>query len=619
MLRLLKARLGGEQGLAMPVVIGITSVMMLMIVAAVATSLGGLRQATNTENWSSALAAAYAGVEEYQSRLANDTTYMRFGNPEAPLSAESGSPDPVTLPVDTEANPAFGLGENGTWADVPGSDDAQFRYEVDNSDYINTGVIRLRSTGRVGTETRSVLADLRQDGFIDFLYFTDYEMQDPDLKGLSAAQKTTCKNYSYGTKARPPYVTSSGSARYSYSSSYTTCGDISFGDKDEINGPTHSNDAIRACQTQFNGLVTSAAPGAQTDQVLNQTSSRGSCTRASFGGIPNSPRQAASYPMPATNSQLTREVRADLASDGVPRPGCLFTGPTEITFKANGKMQVYSPWTRATQVIGSPATAGHANALCGTPGETGLGQVGGQEIDVPDNNIVYVQNVPRTAGNPNTWATDVLPPGIVCDVVTARDKRGNPTRWRYTNGIGYPLDDEVAPYPTGTQQSYGCTNGDLFVKGTVNGSMTAAAENYIYVTGDITYADSTDDVLGLISNNIIWVYNPVNSSGGKLLTDYNRRIDAAILSVQRTFTVQNHGKGGDRGTLEINGAIAQVFRGIVYSSDGSGSGGYTKEYNYDDRFKSIAPPRFLSPVTTTYGVTTWIEVDRAFNSDGSAR
>lgn len=598
MIRFLKARLGGESGLAMPVVIGITSVMAILVTAGIAVSLGGLRQAQNTENWSGALAAAYAGVEEYQSRLANDTTYMRYGNPAAPFSAASGSTEQVVLPTGGEANPAFGIGADGAWADVPGSEDAQFRYEVDNAAYVDTGVIRLRSTGRVGEETRSILADLRQDGFIDFLYFTDYEIQDPVLSGLNESQRAGCVKYAY--QGRP----SSFGGR--------SCGNIAFGEYDTLNGPTHSNDTIRACSATFNGLVTTADPAG----ALTKKNSLGNnCSSSDMGGVPNSPRTAIDLEMPPTNTSLAREVRADLAGNGVPRPGCLYTGPTQITLNSDGTMTVFSPWTKATQVIGDPATSAHLNSLCGTPGNSGLGKVGGQKITVPDNNIAYVQNVPTTVGNPNTWAS-----GFPTNVNQCREWVS--TSWwgsgyyRDTNGIGYPLLNEEAPYANGAaQESYGCRNGDLFVKGTLDGHLTLSAENYIYVTGDIKYRDKEDDVLGLISNNIVWVWNPVTSSGGRMLSDYNRRIDAAILSVQRTFTVQNNDKGGDRGTLTVNGAIAQVYRGIVRS----GNNGYAKEYNYDSRFKTIAPPRFLSPVTTTYGVTTWIEVDRAYNSDGSAR
>ncbi len=77
--------------------------------------------------------------------------------------------------------------------------------------------------------------------------------------------------------------------------------------------------------------------------------------------------------------------------------------------------------------------------------------------------------------------------------------------------------------------------------------------------------------------------------------------------------VQNYDVGGNRGTLTVTGAIAQKFRGIVRS----GSNGYAKNYLYDERLRYTAPPKFLSPVTTTYGVTVWIEVGKAFNGDGT--
>ena len=139
------------------------------------------------------------------------------------------------------------------------------------------------------------------------------------------------------------------------------------------------------------------------------------------------------------------------------------------------------------------------------------------------------------------------------------------------------------------------------------------------MTGDIRYRDSQEDVLGLVGNDAIWVWNPTTGSSryydNTLLGGYNRRIDAAILSVGHTFAVQNPSIGSGRGTLTVNGAIAQKFRGIVRS----GSGGYVKNYVYDVRLKYVAPPKFLSPVTTTYGVNVWIEVEPAFEASGAAR
>jgi hypothetical protein len=94
-----------------------------------------------------------------------------------------------------------------------------------------------------------------------------------------------------------------------------------------------------------------------------------------------------------------------------------------------------------------------------------------------------------------------------------------------------------------------------------------------------------------------------------------------MISVLHTFQVQNFRYTGDRGTLTVKGAIAQKFRGpvgTVYSGGGTASG-YSKDYNYDPRFRYTAPPKFLSPVTTTYGVTTWMDTPAAMNADGSYR
>ena len=62
----------------------------------------------------------------------------------------------VILPTGANANPAFGVGASGTWASIPERPESdgqrlpsrcQFRYEVDNSDYQDKGILHLRSTG----------------------------------------------------------------------------------------------------------------------------------------------------------------------------------------------------------------------------------------------------------------------------------------------------------------------------------------------------------------------------------------------------------------------------------------------------------------------------------------
>nr|WP_194241549.1 hypothetical protein [Galbitalea soli] len=566
-----------DEGFALVIVIAIGAILMILASVAATYSVSVLNKSKQDVAWAAAEAAAYAGIEEYQSRLATDSSYFQYGNPAAQFGAGSA----VTLPTGTgQVNPAFSLdtGANSTWAVVPGSNGAaKFRYEIDTTKYLSTGIVRIRSTGLAGGVTRSIIANLKQQGFIDFLYFTDYEIQDPALSG----DPVSCVKYAWAGRS-------------------SSCSVIQFSGADHIQGPVHSNDTLRICGSTFDGIVNTG----------NSTASGGlyytipaGCTAGTFNS--GAPYYSPVVGVPTTNSQMKKEVRTDLPAD-VPNPGCLYTGATSVVLNANGTVTVRSPWTRFTRVAGDPATSGSNAAACGTPG-TGAGQLGsatGATFTPPTKAVFYVQNQPASSSDPNFWPAATPAP------TTCKGANGTSTG----NGIGYPMSGETAPSGT----PYGCTNGDVFVKGTLSGQMSIAAENYVYVTGDLQYNDSSTDMLGLVGNNAVWVWNPVNSSGTNLLTDSGRRIDAAILSVAHTFQVQNFSTGSPRGTLTVNGAIAQKFRGPV----GTGSGGttvtgYAKNYVYDARLKYTAPPKYLSPVTTTYGVTTWIDTPAAFASNGT--
>lgn len=566
MLTFLKARIGtSERGFALIMVVAIGAILLILATVAATASISGTMKARQDQASNSALSAAYAGVEEYQSRLSNDSFYVQYGDPDADFTGASD----VELPPSGQENPAFGIGTTGTWASIAGSGgNAKYRYEVNTEDYLDTGVISVRSTGLVNGVARSVLANLRQTGFIDFLYFTDYEIQDPDISG----QGSSCVKYEWGGRS-------------------TSCTKIQFGKNDVINGPLHSNDTMYICEATFNGNPTTS--NSQDKGGGRLYSIPGGCGTAHFNS--GTLAYANTVGMPATNSQMKRETRSDLSSAGVPKPGCLYTGPTSIVLNADGTMTVRSPWTKKTRISGDPASSGTTPAACGSI--TDLQSATGANITVPDRNLVYVQNVPTVNSDPNYWSS------------------GGPTCKSGGNALGYPLNNEDA-----SSSAYRCKNGDVFVEGTMNGQLTIAAENYVYITNNITYKDTSTDILGLVGNNAVWVWNPARSNGNKLLSDTDREINAAILSVAHTFQVQNYSETGVRGTLTVKGAIAQKFRGPVGTSSGGYIvNGYNKDYNYDPRFRYTAPPKFLSPVTTTYGVTTWMDTPAAMNADGSYR
>jgi hypothetical protein len=600
-LRALGRALRKDEGIALPVVIGLGLVMLMLVATAMSVSTSGLTKTRNDENWNGALAAAYAGVEEYQSRLANDSTYQKYGNPAAPFSADST----LTLPSGAAENKAFGVGAAGTWASIPGSDGrASYRYEVDNSDYSTKGILHVRATGRVAGVTRSLVADLKQTGFIDYLYFTNYETLDPAYTGetrVDSNNKNICERYAYGSPARS-----------------SSCTDIQFGASDTFGGSVRSNDRMLICGANFDGPVISSST---TDPIWSKPSG---CSNPTWG-VGTGPVYQAPIDMPPTNTELKKETRNDL-SDEVPRPGCLYTGPTVITFEyvaGNPKMRVMSPWTKYTNIAATAAAASNP-AQCGTPGNGsgGLGSSTGAVLDVPDLNLIFVQPVPAVgSGDANApSSSSYLPPNFSCTSASST----RPAGWAYSTGSGgsrtyyerFPTEDEAKP--GGKLTYYGCKAGDLYVEGTLGGQVTLAAENYVYVTDDLVYNDKQADILGLVGQNAVLVWNPVDRYDDNLLEDWDREIDAAILSVGHTFQVQNYDRSGSRGTLTVFGAIAQKFRGTVATtSGGSVANGYAKDYQYDERYRFTAPPKFLTPVSTTYGVTQYATVPAAFEADGS--
>lgn len=568
-----------ESGVALLIVIGIGMLMLALVATGLTVALSGLRKTDTDQDLNGATDAAYAGVEEYQGRLATDNTYYTYGNPNAPFSKAPISSSTVTLPTGTAANPAFGIDATGTWATVPGSTPtASFRYEIDNSKYAVTGVIRIRSTGRVGGATRSIVAELKQSGFIDFVYFTDYETQDPLLTG-----KSYCAVHAWEANRAADCT-------------------IQFGPSDVLQGPVHSNDTLTVCGATFKGKVTTSNSKTPLINVPNG---------CAVGHYASNPVKQDPITMPPTNAEMKKETRNDL-STAVPLPGCLYTGPTTVTFTADGKMNVKSPWTLMTNVSQTSGTLSAAPARCGTPGNVtgGLGSSTGATIDVIPANLIYIQNVPTVATDPNYRSG--TPANFSCTNVNS-----NPG-WSFS-GTQYPAVNEITPEGSApANPAYGCKNGDVYVKGTFKGAMTVAAENYVYVVGDLQYADDASDILGLVGNGAVWVWNPMKVSNGNtqpLLTDGGRTIEAAILSVAHTFQVQNFDLGGaSRGILTVNGSIAQTFRGTVGLTNGVG---YTKNYVYDTRFAYMAPPKFLSPVSSVYGVSQYGSVPSAFTATGA--
>jgi hypothetical protein len=348
---------------------------------------------------------------------------------------------------------------------------------------------------------------------------------------------------------------------YWYQSRPSGCGHINFITDDTITGPLHTNDAFWVLgNPRFLGPVTTAWSGtngcAETGTLNFRWLPWNDCSDRPEFSRTGDPAVAANLDLPDTNSTLQRQTDP-------PNTGCLYTGPTRITLNPGGTMNVDSPRTTAGPGVNCPV---------------------GANVPLPANGVVYVRAVP---------------PG---EAVTC-DPDGD-------NGVGYPVDDDGADNPY--NPDYDCNDGDVFVSGTLRGRLTIGADHDVVIVDDLRYAGGTGgtDLLGLIATEYVWVYHPVNRFGQNLTTALDDlRIDAAILALNGSFVVQNYDKGATLEGLNVTGAIAQQWRGIVGQSGGGGDPlhGYSKNYVWDQRLQYDSPPHAFDQLDTAFQPKRWAE------------
>lgn len=542
-----------EDGIALVLVLGVSAMLLLIVTASLAFARNSTTQAHLEQDAAGALAAAQAGIDDYLFRLNLDNEYLLYDADNPP----------------SDGNRAF-----TEFVPVPGErSEGWFTYSVDTSTLPSTGGVSLTSTGLVGRETRSISALIRRDSFLEFIYFTDYEtlppiaytgcrtVYVPDQSGnrnlcnneLRAWAEVHCSHHQYETWTTPGGRTRTGRE--------DGCYEIFFANNDVVDGPFHTNDIwVTQNGPTWRDAASGSNPFASSPSQLYDH--RGGDSPKFLGGPPfYQPARV----MPPSNEEIRVE-----ADHTVGNEGCLYTGPTRITLKPNGRMDVVSPFTVST----------------------GPGCAPGNDLQYPSNGVIFVQSVPGSPSDPNYRAN--------CG--------GHP--------LGLPRSNDVT--------TYDCKAGDVFVQGTVVGRLTIAAENDVVITGHVRYTDDSPegDLLGLIANQFVKVYHPVNSSGSNLtaqpfgsstLNDLD--IDAAMLSVNHSFIVPAWDQGNRLGDLNVFGSIAQIYRGPVGTfSGGTSVSGYNKQYVYDYRLQYLSPPHFIDPVAAEWRARRWSEI--SVDADG---
>jgi hypothetical protein len=563
-----------DEGSALIMVLGAMTVVSLFVSVALTNALHGSDTARRATEWNQAFAAAEAGVDDYVARLNQDDNYWRT------VDCANGALRGAT----TRSN---GCGWTSAttpgWLGVPGADRAQFHYDVDVSETPVDGTIDVVSTGRVGEVTRSIEVTLRRGGFGEFLYYTDYETQDPADMANPVDDAVACTRYLWGSPAR----------------SHTRCGRIDFVTGDRINGPLHSNDtmAVRGTPT-FQGTVTTSTPACRP--AANGTPPP--ATRCYFKvDSSTSPKflKGIAYRSPVDIPDSIGDLRQYVDRTQTTTPGCLYTGPTRIVFNptvgnATPTMKVWSNWSTVSAL--NPGCAGTQVGAATWP----------RTVTVPQNNLIMVQDVPSGQTAP---ASGKCADGAI--------------------GDGYPV---AGDYNQLLLNDSNCRYGTVLVEGTLKGRVTISADNDIVITDDLTYQGGQNgtDALGLVAENSVQIYHPISTACTRYKDNDNKKeclawgpgttnlkapdgayntnptVHASILTLQHSFEVQVYDKGPELGTLTLYGSIAQRFRGIV--GTGNGATGYLKNYNYDSRLRYAPPPYFLDPVRSAWGQKTFGEV-----------
>jgi type II secretory pathway pseudopilin PulG len=322
----------------------------------------------------------------------------------------------------------------------------------------------------------------------------------------------------------------------------TNC-NINWVSGDVINGPMYTNDQYLILTGNTPTFGRSPADRIESNEPIDNNAdicSGNNCGSANIKGtpVPDAPYVA----MPSDNSELLTDAQSY---------GNVFTGTTSVT-------------------LGSPDGTHASVVTCTTSAASSCTS---KTVDLKAQPIIYVNNASG------------------CSV--------------------YQYSPFSVSYPNNGTGYYGCA-GDVYVSGTYSTSVTIAAANNIIIDGNVqTSEDGSGNptgtaTLGLVADWFVRVMHGVNGTNPGLNSNCtatntasqtltNPTIDAAILALDHSLIVDNFNCGaspgvtGQPGTLTVNGAIAQDFRGPVGTS-GTPITGYLKNYSYDDRLANILPP-----------------------------
>ncbi|HYM44886.1 MAG TPA: hypothetical protein VES65_01830, partial [Solirubrobacteraceae bacterium] len=211
----------GEEGFTMIVAVMVLLVASLLVTGVFVAANGDIALTRGDTNQKKAYYAALAGLSAYKFQLNSSPEYWKkcksLSGPVTGTTDESYTVKTLAATGHTEAE--CKTEKQSAILESAGSAIGTFRIE-------STGVA---GAGTSNEKTRSLVATFTHPGFLNYVYFTNYEILDPSAQN---PEPTECEHY------------------YAYRLEHNligTCGTIQFAAKDKVNGPMHTNDAAAIC------------------------------------------------------------------------------------------------------------------------------------------------------------------------------------------------------------------------------------------------------------------------------------------------------------------------------------------------------------------------------------
>jgi type II secretory pathway pseudopilin PulG len=609
----------------------------LLVAGAFAAVNGDVDVTRRDTSQKKAYYAALAGIEQYKARLNNSEKYW------------------FTCPKGTNVKLTGTTDETYSYKTLPAtghtSCEAKNQLSVIEGPGAASGTFRIESTGTSGGAKRSIVATFAHPGFTNYVYFSNYEVEDPTT---FEPEPANCEHY----------------YKYRVEHKLTDeCEPIQFAAKDKVNGPLHTNDAADLCaegsskptfgrnsedSIEMNGghysengcgnsysMLGTYTEKAQTllppstDEELLESAGykfKGKTTIVLTAGVSGNP----------DSMTVTTEGKS-LPAKPFPTNGVVYVENAEATcnikytpfgtdYENDGKCgNVYVSGSYTEPLTIAAANDVIVNGSITTTSGTGGKPTGSGTLGLIATNFVRIYHPVKKGYAPETEAPAhplQTPINKKCiksvKTISAKLSTSSTTITNITSTSGLEGGDEVTgtDIPAGTTiVSKTSTTLTLSKKPTANvtsESLTIyratgyeyysgiekcvepAPNNFTYSEGENLFVEECESGTATVGTTLCKYENNSKRCSSKAtnLTGSmtSPTIDAAILSTQHSFIVDNFKCGAQLGELNVWGSIAQFWRGPV--GTGGSSTGYIKNYNYDDRLATAQPPEFLSSTTS---------------------